>query len=195
MGHQPLDRNGRWTLRFSAVVMACCVACGARSTTDWVHADDAVGTHAAGDGASDAGVIVTDFPGVYQCTSAVISSGSVGALASVYVGGGSGTLTIAQTAAVLTAVYVGDFSAKGTLKFTATSSSTADPVIAGQTIQISCPQAMTEPLAQMGTLDVASGSLTFNGNTLVLSLEGTLRACSPAATSVVLTCTSAVKGR
>jgi len=146
-----------------ALILGFLVGCGGQ--TDRAGADSDGGTHSDTDAgrAGDAGP--PKFPvGVYSCQSSVFSMNA----SFSGVAGGNGSLALTQTGATVTAVYTGDTNASGSIAFTVTTGSSANPVSAGQTFESACGlQAETlTPLA------VASGSLVSDANTIVLTLVG-----------------------
>jgi hypothetical protein len=122
---------------------------------------------------------VTQLPaGRYSCNSQVATYASINGENQFVAGGGSGTLTLTENGAKVTAQYSGDSSIAGTLRLIATTSRTAN---AGpnQTLMAPC----TVPI-RLGTsqtpepVPIAAGSLIINDSTLFLSFTGSMSASS-----------------
>ena len=124
--------------------------------------------------------------GAYQCSSE-LQEYHTGA-------GGNGTLTLHQTGDVVTAVYTGDYAAKGTLELVVTTDGSANPK-PGQTFQtIPC---LIPSSPSLDTEDVTAGSLTLDGTSLFLEVIGTPQndsACDGAPAHLALTCTKGDAG-
>jgi hypothetical protein len=156
-------------------------ACGETVPGGSVEAEDAraseTGDHAGSN--ADAGPIHFAV-GVYQCQSDLQTYHTAA--------GGSGTLTVTQTADTVTATYTGDYAAKGTLEFVPTTDGSANPA-PGQSFQVlacAIPPEMT-----LDTEVVTSASLTFESSMLFLSIIGTPQddsACNGASATLTLTC-------
>ena len=119
---------------------------------------------AAAGGPSDAGAPASGagfVPGSYACSSTTGGSD--------FASGGSGTLTLTQTGGVITAAY-SDQDLSGTLRFVATSDTTANPVADGQTLSMTDWTPAPTPV----TLGVTAASLSMDCGTLFLSVVGTV---------------------
>jgi hypothetical protein len=129
----------------------------------------------------DAGPI--HFPvGVYACQSDVQAYHTTA--------GGSGTLTVTQSGATVTATYAGDYDAKGTVELVPTTDGSANPA-PGQTFEVFSCAITSPPTSGLDTETVTSGSLTFESDTLFLSIIGAPEddpSCNGTATTVTLTC-------
>ncbi len=136
------------------------------------------------------------FPtGVYACDASLEVAGTYQNEKFVAVEGGNGTLTVTQSGVVVTAGYTGDKFLSGSLRFDATTDSSADPVEGDQSLTFTC----FAPFPQISTLQplsVVSGSLTVDGNTLFLSFVGVAEptdvptVCDGLRVPGTLTCTS-----
>jgi hypothetical protein len=171
-------------IRCAMLMCSALAACGGEALggsgggTEDAHAGDA-GGHTG----SNADAAPIHFPvGVYSCQSDV----------DVYHTGasGGGTLTVTQSGTTVTTTYAGDYAAKGTVEFVPTSDGSANPA-PGQTFEvISC--AIPVPSASgLDTETVTSGSLTFESETLFLSIIGTPQndsACHGTSATLTLTC-------
>ena len=125
-----------------------------------------------GKGPDDAGAPM--FPvGVYECQSSVLSQ-SANVTGN---GGATGTLTLTQQGATLTAAYAGDPFTSGTIDFTVTTRTSANLASEGQTLQAECGSGLG-----LTTVTVASGSLVSDANTIILSIVGSGRACATTVT-------------
>jgi hypothetical protein len=87
-------------------------------------------------------------------------------------GGGTGTLMLTEDGAKVTAQYSGDSSLAGSLRFAATTSTTASAE-AGQTLMAPC-MGTGRPAGMPEMLHIAAGSLTMIDSTLFLSFAGTM---------------------
>jgi hypothetical protein len=105
--------------------------------------------------------------------------------------GATGTLTLAQDGAKVSAAYTGDSWVGGTLRFGLRTPTTAGAE-AGQTLQARCP-IPTEtgiPSLTPQPLTVTAGSLTLLGSRLFVSLTGTMdTSCADAQMAATLICT------
>ena len=128
--------------------------------------------------------------GTYSCRSQVESSAQFNGIRNVAGGGGTGTLTLAQDGAKVSAAYGGDAYLGGTLRFGLTTSTTAGAET-GQTLQTPCtiPMGRAIPPPTPQPLPVAAGSLTFVGSKLFISFTGTMgSACADAQVAGTLIC-------
>jgi hypothetical protein len=117
--------------------------------------------------------------GAYACTSQVEAFARVDGVNQFAGGGGTGTLTLAQDGAQVSAAYAGDAHLAGALSLGVTTAETAS-ADAGQTMTAPC---MVPIPAAPGTqtpepLSVAAGGLAINESTLFLSFAGTMAASS-----------------
>jgi hypothetical protein len=155
----------------------------------------ACGAPSAGDGSNrgaDAGAPTTEtsrfVTGSYDCSSTVYTYNAQDSVAA----GSAGTLTLTAVGSNLDATYSGDTFASGTLDFTVTSDSSANPV-AGQTLDVACGG--FDPTTWMSTSNptvtqVSAGALTTDGTTLYLAFLGTVPSgtCSGQTSSTALQC-------
>jgi hypothetical protein len=128
--------------------------------------------------------------GKYSCRSQVESSAQVNGIRNVAGGGGTGTLTLVQDAAKVSAAYAGDSYLVGTLRFGLTTSTTAGAE-AGQTLQTPCtiPMGGGIPSLTPRPLPVAAGSLSLVGSKLFVSFTGTMgSSCVDAQVAGTLIC-------
>ncbi len=185
-----------WT---AAACGALLVGCGGRTgVLEDARADagatlDGGSPSASLEGGPDA---TPTFPtGAYACSSTLSATGTYQGTHFESVAGGDGTLTVTQSGDVVTAAYTGDLFVSGTLRFDATTDSTAEPAASGQTLTFTCfsPFGGTPPPQ---TLAVTSGTLTMDGSTLFLSATGMAQPATPTPTAcdglsipVTLTCT------
>jgi hypothetical protein len=145
-------------------------------------------TSGAGLAEADASTVLgSEFVGVYACVSNVNQSGP-GLQGLV---GGLGTLAITESGNLLTTAYTGDYAAKGSLAFAATTSNTAVPAAANESMQVECSTA-DPPSNPLGAMSVAASTLTLDGTSVVLSFAGT--GCSGAQLSVSLLCAPTADG-
>jgi len=115
--------------------------------------------------------------GQYSCRSQVENFAKFDGTNYYLTGGGSGTLTLADNGAKVSALYAGDSSLAGTLSLGVTTSTTAS-ADAGQTLMALCmvrPGTETRPPEP---LPIAAGALAINDSTLFLSFAGTMPASS-----------------
>jgi hypothetical protein len=118
--------------------------------------------------------------GRYACSSQVEAYERVNGIGEYSAGGGSGTLTLTQDGAEVTAQYRDDSSLAGTLHLVATTSTTANAA-AGQTLMTPCTVPIgtgSGPSKTPETLPITAGSLTISDSTLFLSFAGTMAAGS-----------------
>jgi hypothetical protein len=124
---------------------------------------------------------VTQLPvGQYSCSTQVETYDQVNGINQYVAGGASGTLTLTQNGAQVTAQYSGDPSLAGTLRLATTSSTTAS-VAAGQTLMAPCMVPVATGIMPPQTpepLPIAAGSLSIVGSTLFLSFAGSTGAGS-----------------
>jgi hypothetical protein len=165
--------------------------CGAASASayPWVICPTSEATLPSGLATSTAD---PQFPaGTYACTSllsAYLKEGSGGSWGST---GASGTLSVTQSGATVTAAYTGDSAVQGTLSFTVTTPTTANAA-PGQTILAPCS---IDPGTGMGAppppepLPVSTASLMMVDTTLFLLFYATVPACSGAEQIGSLVCT------
>jgi hypothetical protein len=151
-------------------------ACGAQSQVEsfWVACEDQQGGPVLATGARRASV--AQFPaGRYACSTQIEALYHVSGL-NQYVGGGAtGTLTLMEDGAKVTARYNGDTSLAGTLHFTATTSTTAG-ADAGQSLMAPCliSKEIGQPSQTPEPLHIAAGSLAMVDSTLFLSFAGAM---------------------
>jgi hypothetical protein len=150
------------------------------------------GTGAAGAGAPTSATsrFVT---GSYDCSSSVYTDVSYDGVQASDAAGSAGTLTLTAVGSSLNVAYSGDTFASGTLDFTITSDSSANPS-PGQTIDVACGG--YDPTTQMSPHDptvtqVSAGALMTDGTTLYLAFLGTVPSgtCSGQTSSTALQCT------
>ena len=112
--------------------------------------------------------------GQYSCSTQVETLEHINGRNHYVAGGASGTLTLSEDGAKVTARYSGDTSLAGTLRFTATTSTTARAE-AGQTLMAPClsPMGTGRPSRTPELLPIAAGSLTMIDSTLFMSFAGT----------------------
>lgn len=170
-----LRARGLLVTGFAGFAMSL-MACGSRTGEELpLPALDGGAVAPEGAASSSSGGNVIDvtpvFPtGVYACGSTLSAAGSYEGESYEAVAGGNGVLTVTQSGAVVTAAYAGNLFVTGTLRFVATTDSSAEPAAAGQTLTVQCPAPFAGPVQQ--TMSVASGSLTMDGATLFLSFSG-----------------------
>ncbi len=169
------------------MVLFWLMACGGR-------ADLLAGSSASTSG-SDAAP--PTFPtGVYACSASLEVAGSYQGEKFVSVEGGNGTLTVTQSGVVVTAGYTGDKFLSGTLRFDATTDSSAEPVEGNQSLTFMCFAPFPQASTQMQPLSLVSGSLTVDGTTLFLSFTAIAEptsvptVCDGLKVPGTLTCTS-----
>jgi hypothetical protein len=112
--------------------------------------------------------------GRYACSAQVETFDDLDGIKDYVAGGRSGTLTLAQDRAQLTARYDGDPSLAGTLGLALTTATTARAA-SGQTLMAPCMVPVTMPSAPE-PLPIAAGALSIVGSTLFLSFAGTMAA-------------------
>jgi hypothetical protein len=113
--------------------------------------------------------------GHYSCSTQVETLREVNGRKQYVAGGATGRLTLTKAGARVTAAYSGDPSLAGTLRFTATTLTTANAE-AGQTLMAPC---MTTAGTDRGprtpqVVHIAAGSLSMIDSTLFLSFTGTM---------------------
>ena len=120
---------------------------------------------------ADAGIVdsgteaqASRFVGSYSCQSAVQQDGP----GIVSVNGSESALTVTQAGGLLTVAIDNTSPVWGSLEFEATTDDTAGPAVATESVQVACVPGLTA-----ATVAVAASTLTVDGTTLVLSLEGT----------------------
>jgi hypothetical protein len=159
---------------------------------------DASSTGDGGTAAGDAGALTfatsAFLTGSYDCSSSAYTVVTYdGMQDNIVSSGGAGTLTLNATGSSLSATYSLGTLTSGTLDFTTTSDSSANPV-PGQTIEVACggidPTTMMSPNVQTVT-QVSAGALTTDGTTLYLTFLGSVPngTCSGQTSSIVLQCT------
>jgi hypothetical protein len=132
----------------------------------------------------------TRLPETYSCRSQVESSAQFNGIRNVAGGGGTGTLTLAQNGAKVSASYAGDAYLGGTLRFGLTTSTTAGAE-SGQTLRTPCtiPRERAIPPLTPQPLPVAAGSLSLVGSKLFVSFTGTMgSSCADAQVAGALIC-------
>jgi hypothetical protein len=123
---------------------------------------------------------VTQLPaGQYSCVTQVETFASINGLNYHVADGDSGTLTLTADGSKVTGQYSGDDSLAGTLRFGATTPTTAIAE-AGQSLMAPCmvPMGTSRPSQTPEPLPIAAGALTLTDSTLFLSFEGTTAAGS-----------------
>src|SRR4051794_10740001 len=153
--------------------------CGTLSQPDasfWLLCEDRQG--GAAPSASAGPPSVWQLPaGPYSCSTQVETLQSLNGINHYVVGGPTGALPLPADGARLTAQYTGDAALAGTLRFSATTPTSA-AAEAGQTLMSPCMAAGSQtPEA----LPVAAGALTFSDGTLFVSFAGTMPASSSCA--------------
>lgn len=120
--------------------------------------------------------------GAYQCSTQLASFGQNNGLNEYAAGGGTGTLTLTDQDATVTARYSGDADLAGALRFTATTATTARAE-AGQSVMTPCisntgtgRNSVTPEMAS-----ITAGALTWIDSTLFLSIAGTMATSSSCA--------------
>ncbi len=182
-----MRKNGRQK-RAAALMSLGLLACGAREAAEDVVPPDAGAGESAQDGqaggqaGSRRDAPPPRFPpGVYACTSS-LQTFDTGA-------GGSGTLTLTQTGATLTATYTGDYAATGTLEFVATTDGSANPASSGQSFDVYPCVDTDRPDGGSEPESVTAGSLTLDGDSLFMTIIGTPEGDPGCATPATLTLT------
>jgi len=121
---------------------------------------------------------VTPLPaGQYSCNSQVETRALIDGINEFVTSGGSGTLTLAQDGAKVSAQYLGDASLAGTLSLGVTTSATAS-ADAGQTMMAPCMVPAPTGTQTPETLSIAAGALAISESKLFLSFAGTMAADS-----------------
>jgi hypothetical protein len=121
---------------------------------------------------------VTPLPaGQYSCSSQVETFAQIDGINYFVGGGGSGTLTLAQDGATVSAHYGGDASLAGMLSLSVTTSTTASAE-AGQTLMAPCTVPFGPETRPPEPLSIAAGALAISESTLFLSFAGTMAASS-----------------
>jgi hypothetical protein len=183
-----VERGTRSTL--AAVTLLASAACGGRTEHDVTlpgpSEDDAATGGAAEDAIAageDGGAphadsgrspVVSEFPlGAYECSSSFDFAFPVPPASGIALG--NGTLTLALNGSVLTATFTGltfaSDATSGALQFLPSTGTTASPAAPNQTFDVACtPDGLTSP--PFDTVNVTSGSLTLDGNTLFLGFVG-----------------------
>lgn len=149
-------------------------ACGALSQSEarfWVSCENRQGGALP---AVDAGPapLAKLLAGRHSCRTQIVTLDHFNGLNQYVVGGATGTLTLTEDGARVTAQYSGDTSLAGTLRFKAKTSTTASAE-AGQTLMAPC-MAMGRPSRTAEMLPIAAGSLTMIDSTLFLSFAGAM---------------------
>jgi hypothetical protein len=164
-------------LTFTGSLQADAGGCGTLSQPDasyWILCEDRQGGAAPSTGAA----AVWQLPAVqYTCNTQVETLQNINGLHYFVAGGRTGALTLTADGAHLTAQYSGDDDLAGTLRFGATSPTTA-AAEAGQTLMSPC---MATGGQTPEALPVAAGALTFSDGTLFVSFAGTMPANSSCA--------------
>jgi hypothetical protein len=157
-------------------------ACGAVSQPQasyWLACEDRQGGAAA---AGDAGSApaAPQPGGEYRCSTQVATLGHNNGRTEYGADGATGTLTLTEDGAKVTAQYSGDTSLAGTLRFTAATSTTARAE-AGQNLMAPCPISGGSPRPSQTPepVPIVAGSLTLIDSTLFLSFAGTMADRSP----------------
>jgi hypothetical protein len=117
--------------------------------------------------------------GQYSCITQIETVASINGLNHDVAGGASGTLALAVDGSRITGRYSGDHALAGTLRFSATTATTANAE-AGQTLMAPCmvPGRTGVPSQTPEPLPIAAGSLTLVDSTLFLSFAGSTAAGS-----------------
>jgi hypothetical protein len=117
--------------------------------------------------------------GQYSCSTQVEALYHINGRNQYVAGGATGTLTLTEDGAKVTAQYSGDTALSGTLRLAATTSTTARAE-AGQTLMAPCMITMGAglPSRTPERVRVAAGSLTFIDSTLFMSFAGTMAGSS-----------------
>ena len=117
--------------------------------------------------------------GQYSCATQVDTFASINGRNYYVAGGASGTLTLTANGSNVTGRYSGDRSLAGTLRFSATTATTAIAE-AGQSLVAPCmiPTGTGVPSQTPEPLPIASGALTLTDSRLFLSFAGTTPAGS-----------------
>jgi hypothetical protein len=150
--------------------------CGPQSQmeTFWVACEDRQGGAVLAAGARAAAV--AQLPaGRYSCSTQIETLYHVNGIMQHIGGGATGTLTLMEDGAKVTARYNGDTSLAGTLHFSATTSRTASAE-AGQSLMAPCmiSKEMGQPSRTPEPLRIAAGSLAMIDSTLFLSFAGAM---------------------
>jgi hypothetical protein len=155
-------------------------ACGALSQPQasfWLACGDRPGGLAAStDAGSAPAAPVAQLPvGEYRCSTQVETLGHSNGRNEYATDGASGTLMLTEDGAKVTARYSGDTSLAGTLRFTATTSTTARAE-AGQNLMAPCmfPVGSGRPSPTPEPVPIVAGSLTMIDSMLFLSFAGTM---------------------
>ena len=149
-------------------------ACGALSQSEasfWVSCENRQGGAVP---AVDAGPapVAKLLAGRHSCRTQIETLDHFNGLNQYVVGGATGTLTLTEEGARVTAQYSGDTSLAGTLRFKAKTSTTASAE-AGQTLMAPC-MATGRSSRTAEILLIAAGSLTMIDSTLFLSFAGAM---------------------
>jgi hypothetical protein len=122
---------------------------------------------------------VTQLAGQYSCNTQVETFYSINGLKHYVAGGASGKLTLTAGGSKVTGRYSGDPSLAGTLRFSATTPTTAIAE-AGQALIAPCmvPMGTGVPSQTPEPLPITTGALTLTDSTLFLSFAGTTAAGS-----------------
>jgi len=149
-------------------------ACGALSQSEasfWVSCENRQGGTVP---AVDAGPapVAKLLAGRHSCRTQIETLDHFNGLNQYVVGGATGTLTLTEEGARVTAQYSGDTSLAGTLRFKAKTSTTASAE-AGQTLMAPC-MATGRSSRTAEILLIAAGSLTMIDSTLFLSFAGAM---------------------
>jgi hypothetical protein len=153
-------------------------ACGARSqprASFWVACEDRLGGGAVLTAGARPAPVAQLTAGRYSCSTQVETFYHVNERNQYVAGGATGTMTLMQDGAKVTARYSGDTSLAGTLHFTATTSTTASAE-AGQSLMAPCmiSKKTGRPSRTPEPVPIAAGSLTMIDSTLFLSFAGTM---------------------
>jgi len=187
--------RGMVFVTLDGVVQGEAGACGTQSTpaSFWLLCEDRQGG-APSPSPAGASASTPQLPvGQYACSTQLETFDSVQGIDNYVAAGGSGTLTLTQTGADVTAEYTGDSTLAGTLVLTAGTPTTAS-ARASQTLTAACDVPMGTggaPSQTPGPLTIAAGSLAVVGSTLILSFAGTSDArssCSGAQMAGSLIC-------
>ncbi len=166
--------------------------CGAQSSpaSFWLLCEDRQGGAPSPEPAPTAAAPSAKLPvGSYACSSQIGTHDGNDYGTS----GASGTLTLTQTGAEVTAQYSGDSYVAGTLHFLATTATTAgaeanQSLTAPCTVPIPAGPGQSGPSPTPDTLPITAGSLSVNGSALVLSFTGAVGGSSSCSMAVSLIC-------
>ena len=151
-------------------------ACGVQTQTAsfWVACEDQQGGPVLTAAAQPASVVQLP-AGRYSCSTRVETFYDVNGLKQYVGGGATGTLTLMEDGAKVTARYNGDTSLAGTLHFTGTTATTASAE-AGQSLMAPCliTKETGQPSQTPEALPISAGSLAMVDSTLFLSFAGAM---------------------